>query len=218
MVKLSTKLDDVIERARQSVESSDWEAQDAPRRAEADAVERSHRDARLRRSGAALPPDVRDLVVSGGLEIGKTPAGRSVERWARSDGWPVLVLVGGTGVGKSVAASWWLSGREGFLRTATAVAAAWDSTTVRAQENRELLSDSAALVMDDVGTELDRHIPAMGAALRELMECRQDKKTIITTNLGKDAWRDRYPDERLASRMTRAAWVVCGGRDLRKGT
>jgi len=206
-----------IERLRRASEASGWEREDARVRAELSAVERAQRADRLRRAGIALPPAERQALIAGALDLSRTHAGRFVQAWhERGHAYPVLVLQGPPGVGKSVASAWWLVQTGGLLRSATAVATAWDSSTVRAQDERELLSHVACLVLDDVGTEVDRYAGAMGAALRELLEVRQGARTIITTNLTAERWARRYPDDRLASRMARAYRATCVGEDLRR--
>jgi DNA replication protein DnaC len=186
---------------------------------ELEAVERAARERRLRRSGASCSPEMREAIVSGSLDLEATRSARTVDRWLRSGhAFPTLVLSGGGGCGKSTAAAWALaqSASGGTVRSATAVARAWLSTTNRAGDEQDAMCIASLLVLDDVGTELGHQVEAMGAALRELLETRQHLRTIITTNLTKSAWAERYPDARIASRMQRAAWVVDDGADLRR--
>jgi hypothetical protein len=151
------------------------------------------------------------------VDTGRTLAMRTVVRWlGAADAPPVLVLAGSTGTGKSTAAAWWLAEVGGRLERATAIATAWDSSTVTAQERRESACSTRCLVLDDVGTEPVRYRGAMAEALRELMEARQSLRTLVTTNLTRSQFAARYPDGRLDSRLSRAAWVKCVGEDLRR--
>jgi DNA replication protein DnaC len=77
------------------------------------------------------------------------------------------------------------------------------------------MCSAGLFVLDDLGSELADRVEAMVAALRELLETRQHLRTIITTNLTRELWAQRYPDARIKSRMARVAWVSDKGPDLR---
>lgn len=192
-------------------------AREADARRHAETVAQAARADRLRRAGAGLRPQEREGIVNATLDLERTKAIRAVVRWrtARVDDWPTLVLKGPRGTGKSVAAIWYLAQTGGHIRSPTSVARVWISTTNRAADEQLELCQSATLLIDDVGTELPHQVAAVGAALRELLEARQSLRTILTTNLTREAFEARYPDERLISRMERAAWVDVDGPDLR---
>lgn len=226
MDALSDSLQAVLQRCQTAIERRESDAEHAQwqRQAQAQerAVARAERDARLRASGASLDPKVRDDIVSGDFDPDGNPAARLMARWVKrgTATHPLLVLESGTGVGKSTACGWWLANRRGggLVRLATPVASAWNSSSVHAEEQRELLSSCEALVLDDVGTEQgDWLIRAMRGALHGLLESRQHLLTVITTNLSRQQWSKRYPDARIESRLARAAWVTIEGPDLRRG-
>lgn len=182
--------------------------------------ERVARDARLRASGVPLQGDRRAEVVRGTLDLGFGTSIKAVVRWlALHDRPSPLVLQGGTGSGKSVAAAWALASLGGYCRSASQLAWTWQSNTVRAVDERDRLADCRLLVLDDIGTEHRRDCEWLSVALRDLFELRQRDEllTIITTNLSHQAWEQRYPDERIGSRLSRAAWVSDQGADRRRG-
>lgn len=181
------------------------------------ALARAERRQLLQRAGAGLAPAVRDSIVDGNLDLDHTKALRAVVRWrARGQDYPTLVLRGERGTGKSVAAAWYCAQEGGVFRSASVIARAWASTTNQAANEQLLMCTLPVLVCDDVGTELEHQKAAMGAALRELLEARQGLHTIITTNLTRDAFALRWPDERLQSRLELCAWVHANGPDLRR--
>lgn len=212
-------LKDILARCQHATARSEWQGADDRAGEEQRAVDAAAREHRLRRAQAALDPDMWRAITAAQYDPGRAKAGRTVLAWlgTRGAAYPVLGLQGGAGVGKSTAACWWIANRSGggHVRGATAIATAWSSSSVRASEDREWLCQCGALVLDDVGTEIRQHAEGMGAALRELLERRQGLRTIVTTNLSRDAWALRYPDARIASRMARVAWVVCTGQDMR---
>jgi hypothetical protein len=141
----------------------------------------------------------------------------AVQRWmCRNDLPPCLILVGRHGAGKSVAAAWaaanyegpstWTSGPE-LVRV---FAANFDGDDRKTQKR---IAKARLSVIDDVGTEIDA--VRMCATLVEVLEQRKRRKTIITTNLSDVAWRERYADQRLHSRLREAVFVADNGPDLR---
>lgn len=216
---MTSVLGDVIARAIEATAASGWQAEDAALRAELAEVDAAERMRRMRDAGVAAPRDVWRAIARDELDLTRTKALRAVVRWYRaSDPPPTLVLAGDTGTGKSTAAAWWLAQAGGILERATAVATAWDSSTVSAQDRREAVCGVRCLVLDDVGTEPGRYREPMAEALREVVEARQSLRTIVTTNLTREQLSARYPDGRLDSRLSRVAWVVCDGEDLRRAT
>ncbi len=179
----------------------------------------AERALRIARSGIGLDPKSRAAIVSGALDLEFGKSMRAVVRWlGREDVPSVLVLRGGTGAGKTVAAGWALARRGGYLRSVSQIVWTWQSNTVRAIEERERLAGCELLVIDDVGTEKKRDTEALVEALRDLLELRQREgaRTLVTTNLSREAWLARYPDERVESRLSRAAWVTDSGIDHRR--
>jgi DNA replication protein DnaC len=187
---------------------------------EAKAVEERQRRAdRLEALGIELERKTHGSVVANaGLDLPR-PSGtsiRAVQRWLwRNDLKPTLVLVGGRGCGKSVAAAWAVANFAGSAcwYSASDIMRIFASNFGDALKFQERVKLARLSVLDDVATEPDR--ARMCAALIEILEKRKQRKTIITTNLGLADWVTRYPDERLHSRLKDAYFVVDDGPDLR---
>lgn len=148
----------------------------------------------------------------------------AVKRWLhRDDLKPTLVLVGGTGCGKSAAASWaiaswerssyWVSGPD-----LVQIFAATYGDEVREQKK---IKKTELLVIDDPSTGGN---PARECAiLIDILNSRKQRRTIITDNLAyasrdesKETWCARYGDPRLHSRLNQqAVFVYDDGPDLR---
>lgn len=147
-----------------------------------------------------------------------TEALRVVQAWWASEAtW--LLLCGGVGSGKTVAAAWAM--REGLK--------AWRSCSLRTASRLARLSgfdEGAAelerlklvhlLVVDDVGAEAST---SWGAGLlSEVLDARHQgkRRTIITTNLGLEAFKARV-GERLADRIREDGQVhALQGRSMRR--
>lgn len=124
---------------------------------------------------------------------------------ARVSGWlhapeGVLVISGGNGCGKTVAAAWWamrLAGVATFARAATfAASSRYD------RDDRGALLTASALVLDDLGAE---YLDEKGSFLVDLDELidvfHGDRKPVlITTNNTRDDFKKRY-GARIADRI-----------------
>lgn len=137
----------------------------------------------------------------------------------------LLVLAGGTGAGKTTAATWVaLKGqdpRPGFLRV--------NELERRGRYDKKLgawLEERTSLVIDDVGAEYLDGKGAFRSLMDEVVDTfYADRRTLVmTTNLRprragpdeQEQFLERY-GERVWSRMNEAGtWGDCGTRDLRK--
>lgn len=134
---------------------------------------------------------------------------------------PWLVIAGGTGTGKSVAAGYGLARLLGMRRRGGWVDSASFASRVGGfdgQTELRRLQSLDALVVDDFGTE---HYSSFTEALFfEVLAGRHehgDLRTILTTNLDRAALRHRL-GSRLADRVSNAcSMVTCTGESLRKG-
>jgi hypothetical protein len=162
-----------------------------------------------------------------------THAMQVARAWLASDAWGVLLL-GGVGRGKSMAAAWlWLRLRHLDLLDADAAHRSRRGVLwLRARALQNLSWDERAtvlrrcgsaygLVVDELGGEDER----TGQALGDVLEARGDslRRTVMTTNLDGKGFLDRYGD-RLVSRLRSggvssrggAQWAVAvQGADLR---
>lgn len=175
---------------------------------EAARVAETHRRAVVAAFGGRLRGDVSAALVSGS-GLGETPALRAARQWVDASA-PVLVLSGGTGTGKTVAAAWALCSRVASFQVlrATRLGAAFE----RWQSDREDGTDPlrlgvSTMLVDDLGTEStdDRRTVL---ALDEVFDARQSRvRTVVTTNLTREQMRARYSD-RVISRLAQNARVI----------
>lgn len=139
----------------------------------------------------------------------------------------LLVLAGGTGCGKTVAAcvglDSWVLVEGGTLRRAGRFAKAIDLVRAGTFDGEfwDELTDASVLVIDDLGTEpLDEKGWAL-ANLAALIDQRYDacRKTILTTNLDVSRFKARYCNDggRFADRIREAgSFVEFDGASLRR--
>jgi DNA replication protein DnaC len=191
---------------------------EAETRAELAEAEASQlREARMKRLRDARPAlDYRDVDRIVADDMQTTVALVAVRAFVESRK-PLLVLAGGIGVGKTVAAAWWLANRGGEYVRAGRVAAVFRAQFGDEVKEQGRLREMRHLVIDEVGTEPDAKV--MGACLFELLDDRRwhEQQTILISNLNRADLLQRYDDPRLHSRMHQAG-VLCetGGPDLRR--
>lgn len=188
---------------------------------------RQRRDLRreaLASSGLHLPDDDRRMVLAGKLDRTK-PACATVATWARGAPKPgastvgcttgILVLCGGMGTGKTVAAAWWLShvrGKAVTIHEAVRTYVAWKRAhggrvLEEAKENLERLARIDCLVLDELGQESDSDAEAAREVLHWIVDHRQSRyrRTLIITNLSTSDLGDRFVrgiyDARTADRL-----------------
>lgn len=178
-------------------------------------------------SGITVEADCLRKVVLGKLD--PTHAFRVVNRWvdvheglvpAKTNPGRVLVLLGGKGCGKTVAAAHAIArigGRQIHSEALTElhVSRAWS-------HEQALLSlmHCRLIVVDDVGTEREDLHDARSSALHALIDGRQSQNalTIITCNLPDEAALHAILDERTVSRLVQVGMLLrCKGKDLRIG-
>lgn len=159
----------------------------------------------------ALPPKIARALES----ACRTEAIDVVLQWieTRRD---VLVLEGGTGAGKSVAAAWAFAYFAHRFR-APVWASVPEVATLGEWERKEWEPFDAAslIVLDDLGTERDTNASRAAMVLERLSNLAAGR-CIITTNLPSEAIHPRY-GERVWSRLLGSAtWVTLSGCDLRE--
>ena len=181
-----------------------------------EAEARARRRERLEALGIELEHKLHRRVTSD-QDLKSTVSLIAVKRWLpRRDVPPMLVLHGKGGCGKSAAAAYAVANWEqsACWSSAADLIRTFSGNFGDVLKRQEALKRSRLLVLDDVGTEVDA--VRMCAALIELLDERKQRKTIVTTNLNREAWLARYPDERFHSRLKEsAAFVGDKGPDLR---
>lgn len=164
----------------------------------------------LKVSRAGAPVDavesVRRIVLR---EITKSPAAEAAESWwtGMRQEFPMLALLGPTGLGKSTAAAWamYQCAREYPWNSQAGGGTAWEPLVWLNAEDLALLQGwfeegkrqyaeaqrAWLLVIDDAGHETSR--PAI-AALTDLLQRRMDQRraTVLSTNLRGTAFTQRY--------------------------
>lgn len=214
------------------------ERQRAQRQAEWEAEQKAQLDAARERVEASIPDRLRllgvpELAIQTIAKGEDTPALRAARKWHEQKERPFLVLLGGVGTGKTVAAVWAMSrhlaaGRDTpqagggkaipqavFLRASKfARLSQYDKRDEEWLENE--LHRSRLLVIDDMGAEF-LAAPAM-TMLDELLDERYSnaRRTILTSNLSGELFRERY-GARLWDRFAQVAVVFgAGSQSLRK--
>ena len=142
-----------------------------------------------------------------------TDATIAVDTWLES-GQTLLLLAGGVGIGKSVAAAY------AIKRTPGRWFAAPDMPQLQGYERaREVdaLMRPRLLVIDDLGAEYADRNEWARTQLRTLICKRHDEgaRTVITTNLNAAAWKE-YADARLIDRLGTGTVKTIGGASMRR--
>jgi DNA replication protein DnaC len=185
----------------------------------------------LRACGA--PERAVDVITSGACE---TVATRAIADWLKTDT-PFLLLLGGTGTGKTVAAvgalrsarrdtyflsksgpvpCWVYSASAGFFCDIDELKGA--SYRSEGEELHAKCKRIPLLILDDLGIETVDSKGIWQAAFDALVKARDAKRlrTIITANMTGEQFRATYGD-RAYSRIKGAGVVVgCGAQDLRQ--
>jgi DNA replication protein DnaC len=149
------------------------------------------------------------------LKDAQAPLRDTSARAALQDARGFVVLIGGVGCGKTVAAAEWLLGRKWGLWVSAIRLARWpryDDAEVRK------LTMAHSLVIDDLGREFLDEKGSFLALFDELVDERHQasRPTVATANMTAEAFVARY-GERTVSRIRQAGAVVnVDGADMRK--
>lgn len=156
-----------------------------------------------------VPVHELELVLEDRLE--PTPALAAARR-AVAEGWLVGVIGGPVGVGKTLAAMWWLVQSRSPAKVPTSgvrflTAHKLARVSRYAESDMRPIERASALVVDDLGVEFDDSAGAFRSLVDGLTaaRCNAGLPTLITTNMPPDAFRARYGD-RVADR------ILGGGR------
>jgi hypothetical protein len=161
---------------------------------------------------AGVPRRFRDVLLG---EVKDTQAITRVGAWCdereKKPGVFCLVLGADKGLGKSVAAAWWLSETMHGQQSATCAGGEftrWQSASALMQMNpysdgfSALCREPGPLVLDDVGTEITDSKGNFASKLDALIDARSCEylPLLMTTNLSVGAFKERY-SERVVDRI-----------------
>lgn len=163
-----------------------------------------------------LPLTEADARMLAGGQERDTESLEAVRKWAEARNTPVLVLCGSVGRGKTIAAGWLLATHGGRYEGARALQRLFRADFGDQLEEQERIMRAGNLVVDDLGREDDA--VRMTSVLLDLVDWRRRRnhRTLLISNLSRKAFRSRYSDERLLSRLRECArWVHDKGEDMR---
>lgn len=152
-----------------------------------------------RNSLSRLPKKLSGLVMSDAANA-NAPAAKAAIDWATKDGKRVLLIRGGVGVGKTVAAAMAAKAVASLARTTASISWQRPNDFVSGMlhtydANAPMIGRDLAII-DDVGRETKVDFcEALCSAIDD-----EDMRLVITTNLTKDQFRERY-DVRLIDRL-----------------
>lgn len=142
----------------------------------------------------------------------------TVKKWIanRDSKISFFVMFGTVGRGKTVASAYWLSRMRGLYTQARQLERVFAAQYGPYIEEQDRILNTKNLVIDDLG--LEQNPQTFCGSLVEIIDYRQgsNKKTILTTNLTRKQFNDRYPDPRLHSRLSRCVFVGDSGPDMRR--
>lgn len=203
---------------------SEWEREQAERQERARQQALQATENRIRQAIAGLPivEEMTAAIVAD--TIGATPAVSTVQRWRGAQGKSTLLLLGGVGCGKTVAAAWAIahevrhnryhSAQYAKMRDAANLFRAGFGEDLKAFEK---MLECGLLVIDELTTERDADLGR--ACLHEIIDWRGSKgaPTLLLANRTKAEIAKHY-DPRTIDRLRECAAVVeLVGKSMRKG-
>lgn len=206
-------LQSAIAKAMRVVPTTDDESVEESERVE----KRRARSASLWRSGCRVPDRVRRAILDGSVE--QRHATQVVRDWIEDPNREAVLIISGiTGSGKTVAIGTLAAERDVHYVRADDLCRIFSANFGEQLSKQELIRDTKALLaLDDVGTEMDE--ARMLPTLLEILDARvseSETPTLIATNLTKKLFSERYPNQRLFSRMAQVKWVEVQGDDMRR--
>lgn len=182
--------------------------------------------ARSMQHARGIPPRIAEMLQAGTTD--NTPAVKGLASCLR-DGSHTVVMWGGTGRGKSVAAARYVMAPyeygPGTLDRGPLFCTTRDY--LRALRNNGPVLDwlwtpdrvelSDRLALDDAGSELADAKGWGPGEIAAMLNSRHERRlvTVITTNMTPEDFRDRYGDRLMSRLQDGGVWLECDGPDLR---
>lgn len=214
---MDDELKRIIERAQKASESPEAQKRQVEA-AEYDARQQSHNLLKALEA-VGVPRKSREAALG---ELKLTSALGQVQSWSQTTR-NLLILSGGVGVGKSVAAAWWMAQMVVDMKPTPRTPRHWWRAMLVARrgvysDEHEMLYSVRGLVIDDVGTEYSDVRGFFGSTLEDVVDHRYENglPTLLTTNMRPADFCERY-GERIHDRLCECgAWIALVGRSLRK--
>lgn len=208
-------------------------AEDLPTEAELEQSERAREQARRQERHAAWARKVANCPVPLSTAARDALCARSwqesaplntVRAWLEAAGQPnarrVLVLLGRPGTGKTFAAAYaYLAQRRNDAAYAKVrnVCQRFRASFGEEAADYERMLRAHLLIVDELGTERGSDVEVAQAALHDIVDERQGRRTILISNLSKRQFLERY-DERTIDRLRECgAMREFSGQSMRRG-
>ena len=183
---------------------------------------RAAREERLEAARGVVPEEDFEALVRN-EELAPTAALVAVRGWRKNRAslespMTMLVILGETGRGKTVASLWLMAELGGVYVTAEELRRLSRSYGGRDRDDLDRLIKARVLVVDDVGTEQDEESAA--SAMFEVVNRRMGLArgwTILTGNLTTAQFQARYGERTTRRIHHQGAFVEVSGGDLRRG-
>ncbi|MEM9494022.1 MAG: hypothetical protein AAGC55_33050, partial [Myxococcota bacterium] len=167
---------------------------------------------KLVKAGGASERAIREACDPGFYSTKTTPAQAVMTHRAG-----ILVLSGTTGIGKTLCATRWLLEYGG--PRPRLLGAEWMESAgrygSRAEEVRTKWGTATGFVLDDLGVEPEPDLQWLIQLVSVWAHFTDSAAMVVTTNLTRPQFSERYTADRLLSRLQLTTWIHCPERDMR---
>ncbi len=151
-------------------------------------------------------------------KLTETKFTKAIAAWVAEEKSPIIMLCGGVGSGKTVAAATVIAQFGGLFITAHRLLRLF-SARFQSIDWQDNVMNANTLVIDDIGRERPTEHADLASALVEVLDSRQSwyRRTILTSNLDPTEFTKVYKEQRLHSRIQETAKVVTSNAgDMRR--
>lgn len=146
--------------------------------------------------------DVRMLVAN---KERKRRAITCIDGWLETD-CPFLVMLGFSGCGKTIATGHMIASLGGVYVHTRNLERIFSASFGEPLYEQERIKKARYAVIDDLDTEIDS--VRFCGSLYEVIDARQGKRTVLTSNINRKRFDEIYSDERIQRRLKRAKFYV----------